>query len=283
MSNSALTPEILNDHLSHIVTGLSMREIARRAGVPASTVTRRLNKVEELRSHPDWDGVITALEGHYQRAPVTNPGRDFIAAALNTSVARVSADFSQIVPLAMARAAVFMIGEFENAALTKPNRPPLPFSRNSALAGLAFGWLEASGTTNGPVRTFKHTPTIVECTNPPEHTKQVTPKHRPGRYSENEPPVEALFRRRDQTLITADHVRLSQDFHEVYVMRESLGAPVYDRVSSGLPPRMLNLLNEICGKRIGFEATEKSMNLPARSAKALISFALDCFALARVQ
>lgn len=48
--------------MMNIVDGLSMRAIARRAGVHASTVMRQIRRVEDARDDPEIDAFLTRAE-----------------------------------------------------------------------------------------------------------------------------------------------------------------------------------------------------------------------------
>lgn len=49
-------------YLAHVIDGEPMREIARREGITASTVMRRIHRVEDARDCPAFEARIAAME-----------------------------------------------------------------------------------------------------------------------------------------------------------------------------------------------------------------------------
>jgi len=62
----AVSPNVLAAYFLNILDGKSMREIGRLQDCQASTVLRRIRKCEDLREHPEWDALFTALEDHQE-------------------------------------------------------------------------------------------------------------------------------------------------------------------------------------------------------------------------
>ena len=56
-------PEDARQYLSHVEGGRSLRALARETGVHASTLLRRVRRVEERRDDPLVDAAIAALSG----------------------------------------------------------------------------------------------------------------------------------------------------------------------------------------------------------------------------
>lgn len=97
------------------------------------------------------------------------------------------------------------------------------------------------------------------------------------RYCPEDSPIVILMRRKGQRLVTADHLRAAQAFEVIYNTRQGFNAGTYAAICKALPPRLVQVLDEVCGKRTGLEALEARMKLPARSGKAVLAMALDAF------
>ncbi|MEP1612678.1 MAG: DUF6456 domain-containing protein [Roseobacter sp.] len=200
-----------------------------------------------------------------------------IAAALGVTLDEVHNGFAKI-SKQLVLGGFVAAGDMGNAVVIYSNRKPEPIKRNIVLAGLSFGWISPLGSQSGQVRKFAGSETLMQCTAKPKSFESAQVKSREKyRPAQIKSPIETLFRRKDQNFITPEHLTAANDFREIYAFRESVTAEDYKRISSILPVRVLQILIEICGDLKGFETVEKEMGLPARSAKVMISFALDVY------
>ena len=280
MSDLFVNQDAICDHLAHIVSGVPIREIARNRQVEASTVSRRIQGIEVARDHPDLDAIITAIEAHYDTQDAPGPiTRDFVSAALKVTLGEVCQQFQKIAQALVTPKARVLVGEFPQVALSMETQSPVNFSRQIALAGVAFDWLEPVGNSTGKVRQFAATPCLVECAQTPfvDAARSAVQRKKRAGY---ESPVEQLLRRKGQEFITSAHADMAKMFHEIYVLRYSATMDSYRAIEGALPDRTLQFLVSICGEHAGLEVTEKSLGLPVRSAKAVLPFALEHFAQA---
>lgn len=61
-------PEI-REYIDHVEKGMPLRTIAKRDGVHASTVLRRIRKIEARRDDPLMDDVLTRISKRPQKKP----------------------------------------------------------------------------------------------------------------------------------------------------------------------------------------------------------------------
>lgn len=293
MTGLAFPPRHLESYLAHIVDGRTLGDLARVDGGHRSTYMRRINRVEKLSDHPEWDALLTALRAARLRRdyPTTADGevtRETVAQALSLTCHQIRRDFYMPARRLSNRDAYLIIGEMPKAAVVLDNAPTISVGRELVLAALAFGWITPFGAPGLKVRRFKATQDIAEVWDTALDaalgtgtiSNEAAPEHPATAYSYSNrvTPLEQLFRRKDQTYVTPEHLQLDRQFHEIYLMRESGGGPEFQRLIQGIHPRVLEVLVEICGKRKGLEETEKRLGWPARSAKLAVIHALDTFA-----
>lgn len=288
MSALALPENCIDAYLAHVIQGVSLGELARKHGGHRSTYLRRVRRVEELRDHPDWDAVIASLATHCGARGGAGVAvtRDTVCAAFFMTLTELHRAFEPAAALLTRLDHYCIIGAMPKAAIVGPDGPVRSIAREVALAALAMGWIMPRGTPRGKARQFDATAAIVECFGSPSSTQDeprgLPPIRRnPTHYSSRRGPVEALMARKDQGSLTSDHLALAQEFHEIYMMRETAMAMAFDQISHALPPRTMEILTKVCGRHIGLEQVEREMGLPSRSAKAVISFALDAYGYAR--
>jgi len=289
MSNLGFPKHCIDAYLAHVIDGKSLGFLAGQDGGHRSTHLRRVRRIEELRDNPEWDAIVTRLTEHRLARGGEVSGavsRDTVCAALSMTLGDLHADFSRAAQMLCRREYYLLAGDVPRAAIGSPDGVRGHVSREVALAAIALGWIVSAGRSSGRARKYVAAKTITECFAPPSFT-QDEPKLplavRSGRIRYSAPlnPLEALSNRKGQTLVTVDHLRLGQEFHEIYTLRESAMAVAFDQITQALPPRIMQILTEVCGKHTGFEEVEQRMSLPARSAKAVIAFALDSYGHAR--
>lgn len=279
----AVSPLALAAYLQNVVDGRPMREIARDFACEPSTILRRIRKCEELRDHPEWESILSALEEHRAEAdapPRGLPERRTVLAALGLTAGQARGSFAKELHILRHPSALVLVGEAPRAAITESGEVKGNMPRAVVLAALAFGWLAPHGGSAGRVRKFRITEAAIEAIYEPQMLPPAEGEEKPrgaAKYGPMPNPIEALLRR-NQDLITVDHLRTAQRFQLVYLHRESTTADTYAEIARALPPRLLMALDEVCGKGTGFEALEGKMKLPARSAKAIVALALEAVA-----
>jgi hypothetical protein len=281
----AIAPEALAAYLQNVVDGRPMRDIARAAGCNASTILRRIRRCEELREHPEWDAVLSALESARQRStdpartPVTRAG---VLAALGLSAAQVASDFAGRMHILSRPDAALLAGDLPQVAIVAGGETRATMRRDVTLAALAFGWIKPAGPGTGRVRRFIATDDAIESVRhdlapDPEPDSRSGPQRRLMRYSRQPSPLEAMLGRKQNT-INADHLRIAQEFQAIYCARETVAADAWCAVVAAMAPRLLTALEDVCGEGTGLEALEQKLRIPQRSGKAVVALALEAFA-----
>ena len=277
-SSLAVSPNILAAYFLNILDGKSMREIGRLQDCQASTVLRRIRKCEDLREHPEWDALLSALEDHQEdtgQSLSAHLTRETILAALKLKAADIAKEFPPQLQLLQQADSLLLVGDMPGAAVTVAGEVRGKMRRSVALAGLAFGWLVPVGAISGKVRQFKPTPSAIECTGRDfVSTSPKRSKRSSSAQAWRSSSLDILYRQ-NSGLITADHMRIARDFQMIYLGRQDVTGDVYSVVRQRLAPRLLTALEEVCGKSTGFEALETMLKLPARSGKAVVALALE--------
>lgn len=277
-STLAVSPNVLAAYFLNILDGKSMREIGKLQDCQASTVLRRIRKCEDLREHQEWDALFTALEDHQEntrQSVSAQLSRETVLAALKLDAANLAKEFAPQILLLQQADSLLLVGEMPSAAVMVAGEVRGKMRRSVALAGLAFGWLVPVGAISGKVRQFKPTPSAIECTGRDfVSTSPRRSKRSSSAQAWRSSPLEMLHRL-NHGLITADHLRIARDFQMIYLGRQDVTADVYSVVRQSLAPRLLNALEEVCGKSTGFEAMEEALKIPARSGKAVVALALE--------
>jgi hypothetical protein len=175
--------------------------------------------------------------------------------------------------------AMVLAGDAPRAAITVDGEVKGSLARPVVLAAIAFGWLEPVGAGGGRVRKFRAGATAIEAAYqpqmmPPEVDGADSPARRQYKFGHAPNPIEALLRR-EQDLMTVEHLRIAHRFQLVYLHRETATAEDYAAIARAVPPRLLRVLDEVCGRGTGFQTLERKMKLPARSAKAIVALALE--------
>lgn len=285
MSALGFPENCIDAYLGHVIEGQSLGFLAAKDGNHRSTQLRRVRRIEDLRDNPEWDSIVTQLVTYRRNrsVPSTDPvTRDTICAAFGVTLTELHAAFSATAQNLVCRGYFLAIGSLPKAAVIKDEVVILTVNRELALAALAVGWIMPDGK-GGKVRKYTATKAISECFSVPSFTRDeprspVGDVHRQTAFHLRRlTPLEFLLTRTSQGPITSDHIRLSQEFHQIYLMRDTAMAVAFSEIKQALPPRTLKILVEVCGKNTGFVAVEKEMELPARSAKAIIAFALDAY------
>ena len=277
-SSLAVSPNILAAYFLNILDGKSMREIGRLQDCQASTVLRRIRKCEDLREHPEWDALFTALENHQEdtrQSLSAHLSRETVLAALKLNADHLAKEFAPQLQLLQRADSLLLVGDMPGGAVTVAGEVQGKMRRSVALAGLAFGWLVPVGAISGKVRQFKPTPSAIECTGRDfVSTCSKRSKRSSSAQAWRSSSLDILHRQ-NPGLITVDHMRIARDFQMIYLGRQDVTADVYSVVRQHLAPRLLSALEEVCGKSTGLEALEIMLKIPARSGKAVVALALE--------
>ncbi len=284
MTELFLSPFALQAYFENVLFGKTMRAIAKIQGCNPSTALIRIRKVEDARDIPELDDLIARIEAYVSGQPIPPRGpmlRETVLAALGVDVRDLAQSITKVIPVLSRSDAVVLSGDAPRAAIFSQGKAGESLSREEFLAAVALGWLDITGPTDRRVRRFKLTLQAEEATvllnsNAVELIK-TAPKERPARRMRMHcvGPLEACVRRSGQALITAQHIKTKEHFQALYLGRNSVDPGAYEAIRKALPPRMMIVLEEVCGKNTGFEAVEKGMEIPARSAKVLVAAALE--------
>ncbi len=274
----AVSPNILAAYFLNILDGKSMREIGRLQDCQASTVLRRIRKCEDLREHPEWDALFTALEDHQEdtgQSLSAHLTRETILAALKLNAADIAKEFPPQLQLLQQADSLLLVGDMPSAAVTISGAVQGKMRRTVALAGLAFGWLAPVGAITGKVRQFKPTPSAIECTGRDFVSTSSQRSKRSSSAQAWRSSTLDILHRQNPGLITVEHMRIAREFQMNYLGRQDVTADVYSVVRQRLAPRLLSALEEVCGKSTGLEALETMLKIPAKSGKAVVALALE--------
>ncbi len=284
MTQLFLSPFALQAYFENVLFGKTMRAIAKIQSCNASTVLNRIRKVEDARDVPELDDLIARIEAYISGQPIPPRGpmlRETVLAALGVNPRELAQSITKVIPVLSRSDAVVLSGDAPRAAIFSQDIARESLLREVFLAAVAFGWLVVTGPTDRRVRRFKLTLRAEEATvflnsNAGELVKEA-PKEKPARRMRMHcvGPLEACVRRTAQSLITEQHIQIKERFQALYLGRNSVDPGAYEAIRKALPPRMMNVLEEVCGKSTGFEAVEKGMEIPARSAKVLVAAALE--------
>lgn len=281
MNGLAISRDALSSYLQNILQGRSMRQIATPLGCPPSTVLRRIRRVEDLRDIPEWERVLSALEDHL--STVEDPDfasidRRTILTALRLTAKQVEREFRDIIAPMSIPDCFLLAGDMPTAAVMLDGEVKGTLPHVVLMASLAFGWLTPLQTGSPRLRRFKLTDAAMECTMGDclEPTAPNEARVRAAAHISKQSALEVL-RKRDNGLVTDDHLHTAKTFQMAYLLRGSCALDTYQALTGHVPPRLLGILEEICGKGTGFEAAEQKLKLPARSAKVLAVAALEVF------
>ncbi|MQQ09089.1 hypothetical protein GFB49_11540 [Epibacterium sp. SM1979] len=244
-----------------------MRQIAAQDGCQPSTVLRRIRRVEDLRDIPEWDHILSAVEDHLgteQSPDFSKIDRQTVLTALNLTARRVEREFKGAFEALADLDCFLLCGDFPKAAVIHGEKTVGSMPRVVLLAALAFGWLTLLAGSTDKMRCYKPTTAAPGCTQMLAQIPQFSA-------------LEVLHKRNPE-LVTIEHLSTGKSFQVAYLMRGATTGETYRKTTAHIPPRLLCILEEVCGKGAGFEAVERKMNLPARSAKVLAVAALEVFA-----
>ncbi|PYG32399.1 DUF6456 domain-containing protein [Pelagimonas varians] len=285
MKHLFLSPYALQAYFENVLFGQSMRAIGTAQGCAPSNVLRsRIRVVENARDVPEFDDLIQRLETFILSQPMPPRGpvsRELVLRALGLDARKFSVTIAKVIPVLSKSDAIVLSGDAPRAAILAKNVAGESLSREEFLAAVAFGWLEVAGPTDRRIRRFKLTLRAEEATVSLDSVKGLLanekPQERPARKMgwSHSCPLEACSRRSGQTLITDKHVKTKGRFQSIYLTRNAVDPGAYAAISDALPPRLMTVLEEVCGKNTGFEVVEKGMGIPARSAKVLVAAALE--------
>lgn len=278
----------LNYYLRHVVYGEEQREIARRVGVNVSNVCRHVQRIEGLREDPEfpeWGEVLDALEAwliaNHDTFPEAGMSHSAVISAFGTSLDELERTFTgSASPASWRGAIVVSASDAPFATVLHLGKPTgFRFARGQVLAAFALGILLPNGG-HKLLRTFKvardarfEVATAGDIDEPGERVRAAGHEARRARTVDEFPVVK--INRRNPELIGAADLRTAQEFALLWQMRGAEMAVIYDRLRDVLAPRLLRVLELVCGQRVGVELAEAEMGLPARSGKLLVSVALE--------
>lgn len=275
----------LNYYLRHVIYGEEQREIARRAGVNSSSVCRHVQRIEALReadATPEWGEVLDALEAWtlatYAEFPEAGITASCVLDAFGTGIDDLRRTFTDAASPASWRGAIVVsCPDMPMAAVLHLGKPTgYRFPRGQVLAAFALGLVRPNGGRKR-LRTFE----LVRDARfevEPEGLAPMdcAPLAQEGRRA---PPIDEFpvvkINRRNPELIGAEDLRTAREFALLWQMRGAEMSAVYDRLRKALAPRLLRILELVCGQCVGVELAEAEMGLPARSGKVLVSVALE--------
>lgn len=271
MSALAIPAATFTTYFANVIDGQGQREIARLEGVEPSTIHRRIVKCEGLRDCPEWDAIFDALAPAYRAAPGSPITPNAVACALGLSCTDILDRFADCKPDLERRGSDLVCGAFEKAAIVVDGALVYTMAHKMALAFIAFGFVTMHGKPNGAVRRYRLT-----AKGRPVAT---SPDGQPTFASAPVPNQMALtaYMRRGQSLVTPAHLASAQSYAELHSLRGGVTGDEYALITSKMPPRLVRVLDAVCGENEGFEAVEARENLPARSCKVLVVAALEVF------
>lgn len=278
MSVGAL-PTSIGYYLDHVSNGIPMRTIAGRTGRAASVVCRGVRRAEDLREIPEWDEIIGRLEKRQRdrnAGEITATGvmdalgvrRDELLAAFIAPGAPVADPAAEVVTAAKLEFAVVMVGG------EAVGRIP----RRVALGAIALGWLRCTSPNGARARSFVPVRSMVDETLRPPAARRAAPgpQAAPGLAGSSAAELAVVRLHRQYPHLVDNRLRdAGQAFADMWAFRDGPTRASYDALRAAVPPRLLTVLEQICGERMGVEVMEKSMGLPARSGKVLIAAALE--------
>lgn len=285
MKHFFVSPFALQAYFENVLFGKSMRDIGKLQGRNASTVLKRIRLVENARDIPEFDDLIGRIEAFImgQSIPPRHPvSREFLLEVLGLDARALSVVMAKAIPALSRSDAVVLSGDAPRAAIYANGSSGESLSRKDFLAAVAFGWLEITGPTDRRVRRFKLTMRAEEATISLDSVKGILsgevlkekPAARQMRWAQF-CPLASCMQRSKQTLITDKHLKIKERFQSIYMIRNAVDPGAYEAIRAALPPRLMIILEEVCGKGTGFEEVEKGMEIPARSAKVLVAAALE--------
>lgn len=270
MIDLALSANVMADYLDNVVRSKGFRELARASRVPPSTPLRRARRCEDLRDHPEWDALFSALEVFWAKAETPKMNASAVLAALHLTKSGLEHNIQERRRSLMAPDATIVTSdEFPSAViLDRDGCRAGTLDRAHVLAALAFGWVTPIGETSGRVRRFAVTKKI------PLERALTTSRGRVRYHRER--PLEGMFRRKGNPFDPA-RKQAARDFEILYA--QGTDSPEYQAIQSALPPSLLRPLEAICAGDMGVEDFEKQEGWPTRSGKAILAVALDTFRL----
>ena len=268
----AVAPEVLSVYLAHVCDERPMRELARALHMNPTSIMRRVHRVEALREAPEWSEVLDALEAARSLETPEAVTPALVLDVLGVTRAELLAAFvSPLAPLADASAVVATAPGLATAIVTMPGQgEPHRLPRRLVLAAVALGWLRLASPEGARLRTFAPVPAEVEAA-----LRAMPEAERPPRVPAPAELPAAAVHRRNPELLGRELLAASQSFSLLWELRDGAMAEHYGQLREAMPPRLFRVLERCCGERIGVEALEYDMGLPARSGKVILAAALD--------
>lgn len=277
--------DTLRDYLDQRL-GLPIRDTARFYGEHPSTCLRRSRRMDEvIEENPDWNFAVEKMADCWaeksRRARTVN--RSFVLEALGLEEAETLGWWKK--NAAHLKSAQIIVSDLPNAILVLGENTIASMSREIAVFGLICGWIDVHASSE-KLRRYKLTPRGSEAVS---FSQGSVPKEEVigGRISPNKPrgriatcgiesPVLRTFRRH-KNLLNREDIRAAEFFRAAYInrSRSDEDEQKFNEVSERVSPRTLKVLVDLVGEEIGLEEFEAKTEYPARSAKALLSHALE--------
>lgn len=272
----------LRDYLD-VSSGKGIREVARGNEDHASTVMRRHDRIAKLADqNMEWrDAVLNMRDLWYETSPYTRRAdADFVARSLGLDLVQTVTWWLHRFSNTSSRKCSLAVAELPKAVMIHTAAPTEPVKREVAMFGIVMGWVVEVHHTDKMRKYAPRSTTpdalqiIAQQINGIEvdSSKRRKPLRSPGNDS---PAVRA--HRRNPELVSRNDLRLAVQFRDIYLMRDEdeVHREVFDQIVEKLSPKVRALLIEVVGKEQPLEAFEAEHKYPARSAKALLSHALD--------
>lgn len=300
MTNRLLNPQALEAHILHTVDSVPMLEIARRQDVEPSTILRQIRRVEDLRDNPEWGIILTKLTERWNRKEPID--RSVTYEALGVSTFDVTKEMQKAMLLLIQDDALVGITDGCMAGIFVDHEVMRRTDRMIALAWIASGWLIL--LQNSPrVRRYKltdramtevpETPIVTEAELPvlskPE-PKPAQPRRytrQPRRYTRQpwgDEPIEKLrlMQRKSNTSLKVSNTDIQTAIEVRELMhlaklegKGSASLQLVVELQKALGDEMFDLLYAFLHNNHGLEQIEKDFSWPARSAKVVLTIALQ--------
>ncbi|ADK73439.1 hypothetical protein RDJLphi1_gp38 [Roseobacter phage RDJL Phi 1] len=285
-----LRPQSIEAYIRHTVDGKTMRDIARTEDVEPSTILRQIRRIEDLRSSPEWDCIVEALENHWDREGSLT--RYHVFKAFDLDLQTVTKEMQLCMPLLVQDGALVGITNGKQAGIFIEHEVMRRVDRNIALSWVALGWLILD-TDSSRVRRYRITdrastelpvePDTVPNLGPTKRSKDPgSSKLRYTNHTWNNEPIDRLYQlsRRKSVNITNEDIDTAQRIRNLMLQavvdgKGSEALKLVINMEKSLGPDMFNLLYAFLYEGRGLEKIEQSFAWSARSAKIVLMVALQ--------
>lgn len=284
--------QLLEAYLSHHVSGLPYRELARQTGLQPSTHMRRTKRCDEMTDHSDWEDLVQRLADYRNENQPENlsVSPEDVMEGLGIDKDAVTRVLLQLSPVLSVQSSTILAGDMKMCAAIAEHLAKESFPKEFLLFFFAMGWVgPKEGTAiDGKVRIFVPLEGLVGAASEfviEGSLKQVLPRQKTVRMSRNAAhltqvmPIELLCRRNSKVYNQAVQDQ-AFSFRQAWMFRETTGKDVWLALHEHVPPRTMRFLELVCGEGIGLEVVEKKLEMSARSAKMVLLHALDFYQMA---